>query len=97
MSKDVEDAEFTWQLQMGPAGKCLFVLDLFAECSLNNSLRFIKELLLQHHNFYLSRCWRLLQESGVAVHTIKTDAFTIPICRMEDAEGLLKWEAGIGS
>ena len=40
---------------MAPTGKCLFVLNLSAECSLNNGSRYIKELLLQHHNFYLNK------------------------------------------
>ncbi len=42
----------SWQLQLVPTGKCLFILNLSAECSLNNGFRYIKELLLQHHNFY---------------------------------------------
>ncbi len=97
MDKDVEDAELNWQLEMAPTSKCLFVLNLSAECSLNNGFRYIKELLLQHHNFHLNKCWKLLQESGVDVYTVKTDAFAIPNTRLEEAEELLSWEAGIGS
>ncbi len=41
--------------------------------------------MLQHHNFYLNKCWRLLQESGVDVYTVKTDAFIIPNARLEEA------------
>ena len=76
---------------------CLFVLNLSAECSLNNGFRYIKELLLQHNNFYMNKCWKLLQENGVDVYTVKTDAFTIPNSRLEDAAELLNWDAGIGS
>ena len=36
----------SWQLQMVPLGKCLFILNLSAERSLNNGSRYIKELLL---------------------------------------------------
>ncbi len=93
----VKDAEFCWHLQVVPTGKCLFVLNLFAECSLNKGLRHIKGLLLQHHNFYMNKCWKLLQESGVDVCTFRTDAFTIPNRRLEEAEELLNWETGIGS
>ncbi len=71
--------------------------DLSAECSLNNGFRHIKELLLQHHIFYLNKCWKLLKESGVDVYTVKTDAFTIPSARLEEAEELLNWGTGIGS
>ena len=97
LDKDVEDAEMSWQLQLVPTGKCLFVLNLSAECSLNNGFRYIKELLLQHNNFYMNKCWKLLQENGVDVYTVKTDAFTIPNARLEDAAELLNWDAGIGS
>ena len=90
-----KDAELT--VETVPTGKCLFILNLSAECSLSNGLRYIKELLLQHHNFYLNRCWKLLQASGVDVYTVKTDSFTILSSRIEEAEELLNWEAGIGS
>lgn len=92
---DVKDADST--VEMVPTGKCLFILNLSAECSLSNGFRYIKELLLQHHNFYLNRCWKLLQASGVDVYTVKTDSFTILSSRIEEAEELLNWEAGIGS
>ena len=52
LNKGVKDAEFNWQTQGVPTGKCLFILDLSAECSLNNGFRYTKELFLQHHNFY---------------------------------------------
>jgi hypothetical protein len=97
LDKDVDDAEFRWQLQMVPTGKCLFVLNLSAERSLNHGFRYINELLLQHNNFYMNKCWKLLQENGVDVYTVKTDAFTIPNARLEDAAELLNWDAGIGS
>ncbi len=57
----------------------------------------MKELLLQHHNFYLNTCRKHLQESGVDVYTVKTDAFTIPNCRLEKAEEVLNLETVVGS
>ena len=97
LDKGVEDAEFHWQTQMVPTGKCLFILNLSAECSLNNGFRYVKELLLQRHNFYLNKCWNVLKESGVDVYTVKTDAFTIRKEHLDTASELLNWEAGIGS
>ena len=35
-------------------GRSLFILNLSAEASLTNGLRYIKELLVQYHNFYLN-------------------------------------------
>ncbi len=37
------------------------------------------------------------QENCVDVHTVKTNPFTIPKCRLEESEELLNWETGIGS
>ncbi len=78
LDRDVEEAAFSWQLQMVPTGKRLSVLNLSAESSLNNGLRYIMELLLERHNFYLNKCWKLSQESGVDVYTVKTDAPPCP-------------------
>ncbi len=55
MDKDVEDAEFSWQHQMAPTSKCLFALKLSAECYLNNGFRYIEEVFLEHHNFYVNK------------------------------------------
>ena len=89
LDKGVEEAEMSWQLQMTPTGKCLFILNLSAECSLNNGFRYIKELLTQQHNFYLNKCWKILHEAGVDVYTVKTDSFTIPSSKLEQADELL--------
>ena len=96
-SEGLEDAESSWQLEMVPTGKCLFILNLSAECSLSNGFRYIKELLLQHHNFYMNKCWRLLQQSGIDAYTVKTDSFTILDSKLEEAQELLNWDTGIGS
>ena len=83
----MEDAEFQWQMQMVPAGKCLFILNLSAECSLNNGFRYIKELLTQQHNFYLNKCRKILQEAGVDVYPVTPDSLTVPSSKLEQPEG----------
>ena len=55
--------------EMVPTGKSLFILILYAEASLTKGFRYIKELLMQHHNFYLNSSYKLLTESGVDVYT----------------------------
>ena len=82
---------------MKPTGKCLFILNLSAEACLTNGFRYIKELLMQHHNFYMSRSCDLLKENGVDVYTVKTDALTIPQSQVERAKEVLNWDEGIGS
>ena len=80
-----------------PTGKALFILNLSAESSLSNGFRYIKELLMQHHNFYLNNCRNLLRRHNVDVYFVKTDAFAIPAESLELAKELLNWEEGLGS
>ena len=40
--------------EMVPTGRSLFILNLYAEASLTNGFRYMKELLMQHYNFYLN-------------------------------------------
>ena len=87
----------TYACEMVPTGKSLFILNLYAEASLTNGFRYIKELLMQHHNFYLNSSYKLLTNNGIDVYTVKTDAFTIRQSQLETARGLLNWEDGIGN
>ena len=83
--------------EMAPTGRSLLILNLSAEASLTNGFRYIKELLMQHHNLYLNSSYKLLTDSGVDVYTVKTGAFTIRQSQLESARELLNWEQGIGS
>ena len=58
-------------------GKVLYILNIHAQCDMTNGFRYIKELLLQHHNHEMHQAWRKLKAAGVEVLTVKTDAFTI--------------------
>ncbi|MFM7986801.1 MAG: hypothetical protein ACKPKO_46555, partial [Candidatus Fonsibacter sp.] len=82
--------------EMVATGRSLFILNLYAEASLTNGVRYIKELLMQHHNFYLNNSYKLLTNNGVDIYTVKTDAFTIRQSQLETARELLNWEEGIG-
>ena len=42
-----------------------------------NGFRYIKELLLQHHNFKMYDTYETLKANGVRVYSVKSDAFTI--------------------
>ncbi|MFM7983556.1 MAG: hypothetical protein ACKPKO_29940, partial [Candidatus Fonsibacter sp.] len=90
-------APMTYACEMVPTGKSLFILNLYAEASLTNGFRYIKELLMQHHNFYLNSSYKLLTNNGIDVYTVKTDAITIRQSQLETARGLLNWEDGIGN
>ena len=80
-----------------PTGNALYSLNISAECSLTNGFRYVKELLMQHHNFYLNKCNKLLQAHGIEVYTVKTDSFTIQKTCLEQARELLNFDNGIGS
>ena len=93
----MKGVEPVWGKIMEPTGKCLFILNLSAWASLTNGFRYIKELLMQHHNFYMSRSCDLLKENGVDVYTVKTDALTIPQSQVERAKEVSNWDEGVGS
>ena len=97
LGKDVKGIEPVYRNTMKPTGKCLFILSLSAEACLTNGFRYVKELLMQRHNSYMSRSCDLLKENGVDVYTVKTDALTIPQSQVERAKEVLSWDEGIGS
>ena len=98
LDKDVDEAEPTEPKGCRPTGtKRLYILNLSAQAELSNGFRYIKELLMQHHNFYLNKCWRLLEDDNIRVFTVKTDAFTIKKSQVDQAQELLSWNEGIGT
>ena len=98
IDRDVDDDhQAMHNLKQVATGNTLFIMSIQAEASMTNGFRFIKELLLQHHNFYLKRSYDMLNENGVKVFSVKTDAFTIMKSQIEQASELLNWQEGIGS
>ncbi len=75
----------------------LYILNISAHAELTSGFRYIKELLMQHGNFYLNKRWRLLEDNDIKVSTVKTDAFTIRQSQVEQAQEVLAWEEGIGT
>ncbi len=98
LDKGLEDAEMATTKSSKPTGaKRLYILNISAQAELTNGFRYIKELLMQHHNFYLNKCWQLLEDNDIKVFTVKTDAFTIRQSQVEQAQEFLAWEEGIGT
>ena len=73
----VNGAPMIYTNKMVATGRSLCMLSLSAEASMTNDFRYIKELLMQRHNFYLNKSRELLTEEGVDVCTVQTDVFTI--------------------
>ena len=64
---------------------------------LKNGFRYIKELLLQHHNYFINQSYQTLVDMGIYVYSVKTDAFTIKSSDVEKAKQLINFESGIGN
>ena len=64
---------------------------------MTNGFRNIKELLVQHHNYYLHLCYKTLLKTKINVATVRTDVVTISKNDLEKAKALLDFTAGIGS
>ena len=57
--------------------KIYYILNLKDKAQLKNGFRWIKEILLQYHNFTMWETWWKLRNAKVSVYSVKTDAYTI--------------------
>ena len=64
--------------------------------TLNNGFIYIKELLLQDHNFKLCQDYNKLRKNSIKAVSVKTDAFVIKSEDVEKAKHILEMKAGIG-
>jgi len=79
------------------SGDPLYVLVIKAEALLKNGFRYIKELLLQHHNHKLKQAWNTLTQNNINIYSVKTDCFTIRASDLERALTLLPFDQGHGT
>ena len=93
---DVDEAELLPHREFKATGKTLYILNIAAEATLTNGFRYIKELLMQHHNFYLNNSYKLLKQNNISVYSVKTDALTLRRSQLELVEELLNWSRDIG-
>ena len=73
-----------------------YVVNVYDTAELKNGFVYIKELLLQHHNFKMSSDFKRLREAGVKPLSVKTDAFTFREEDEEKVREILNVRAGIG-
>jgi hypothetical protein len=66
------------------------------EAELENGFVFIKELLLQGHNFKMYDAYKKLTEANVNVINVKTDAFAIKPEHIDLAKSVLTFSDKIG-
>ena len=64
---------------------------------MTNGFRYIKELLLQHHNYFMQAAVDRLTAEGIPVYTVKTDALTVHASFLEKCKELLDFQPGLGN
>ena len=73
LDKDIEDANVT--VLVNKSEKEYYALNISGSSTLKNGFRFIKELLLQHHNFLMHQSYQKLLENDIQVYSIKKRCF----------------------
>ena len=73
-----------------------YVLNVADNAVLKNGYRYIKELLLQYHNYRIYKEYNTLRENDIEVFSVKTDAFTILRKDLQKVMKLLKFGEDIG-
>ena len=73
-----------------------YILNLKDTSRLRNGFRYVKELLLQYHNFRMYQDYSKLHQNGINVFSVKTDAFVIQRSDITKARELLIFNNEIG-
>ena len=73
-----------------------YILNLKDKAQLKNGYRWIKEILLQYHNFTMWEAWWKLRDAKVKVYSVKTDAYTIESKDEAKAREVLDFHNDVG-
>ena len=73
----VEDEDENITMVSRETGDKYYILNKSDSKKLMNGFRYIKELLLQHHNFKMYDTYEALKAKGVRVYSVKSDAFVV--------------------
>lgn len=77
-------------------GEKLYILTQSVSATLHNGFHYVKDLVLEHHNFAMYRAISKLRQHNISIFSIKTDALTIRSEHLELAKELLDFSPGIG-
>ena len=109
LNEETDDEEEEEEEDKTTFGETYYVLNTTDRQTLVNGYRYIKELLLQYHNFAMYEAYTKLEEKGVKVYSVKSDAFTIHQDHLSKVkpnpnhfiksyrEGILNFESAIGN
>ena len=73
-----------------------YILHLKEKAVLRNGYRYIRELLLQQHNFKMNQDFKTLITNDISVYSVKTDAFVIDTRNEEKTKQLIEFHDDIG-
>ena len=76
--------------------KAYYILNLKDKAQLKNGFRWIKEILLQYHNFTMWETWWKLRNANITVYSVKTDAYTIERKDEAKAREVLDFQNDVG-
>ena len=96
LDADLEDEEPGERTEYVETGEVLYILNLTASAGMTNGFRYIKELLLQHHNYFMQEALDKLTAEGIPAYTVKTDALTVHASFLERCQELLDFQPGLG-
>ena len=77
LHEDIRERDEETEEERRHKGDTYYILNTTDRQTLVNGFRYIKEMLLQYHNYAMYEAYTKLEEKGVKVYSVKSDAFTI--------------------
>ena len=77
LHEDIHERDEETEEERRHKGDTYYILNTTDRQTLVNGYRYIKEMLLQYHNYAMYEAYTKLEEKGVKVYSVKSDAFTI--------------------
>ena len=77
-------------------GQTYYVLNIKQQTTLINGFRYIKELILQHHNYKMFRDAKTLIKNNINIYSVKTDALTILDSDVDKVQTLINFSSERG-
>jgi hypothetical protein len=92
-----EDGDSLPSEETNETGNKHYILSISDRVKLRNGFRYIKELLLQYHNYFIYKSYKKLSKNNIPVYSVKNDAFTIKEDDLQQCKELLNFDEGIGN
>ena len=73
-----------------------YTLTMTHKKDLTNGFRYLKELLMQRHNFKMHKGYKTLKDNNINAHSVKSDAFIIDRKNLDKAKTLMKFSTRRG-